>query len=372
MRPVTQRFLDSIRGSHAMRARARVIPAGLSGLNPGTLDSKGNPVNEIPIFSGDVKLDSTADVRGTLDMETTYAWPTSASGLLTPYGNEIYIERGVVFGDGVVEWVSQGYFRIYSVDQADAPDGPIQIGARDRMSGIIDFKPLAPRQFLAGTTVDAAFTALVGEVYPSAIIIYDFDATVTPFTSNHVMDSDRYAFLKDIVDSLGKVMYWDYQGRLQVKTAPNPANSVFTINHGKGGVMVNMSRSLDRADVFNAVVAKGEAPGEQQPVRAVAYDFNPKSPTYWDGPFGKVPTELTSSFITTTEQAQTAAQAKLDRSISVPYSVDFSLIPNPALEPLDPVLVSYTGKRPSETHVIQSLTVPLTAQEAMTGTTRQR
>jgi hypothetical protein len=372
MRPASARYFTTVRGSHAMAARVRVIPPGLTGTNPGELNADGSPVNEVHIHSGDVKHNATADIRATLDMTTLDDWPDDADGLLTPYGNELFVERGIRYGDGTTEWVSQGYFRMYSVEQDEAPDGEIAIAARDRMSGIIDAKPEQPRSYGAGATVEAVFDELVTEVYPTAEIVFDFAASSTTFPTNHLMDNDRYGFLKDIADSLGKVMYWDYAGRLQVKTAPNPTVPVFDVTHGRDGVLVQLSRSLDREGVYNAVIATGEAPGEGDPVRAVAYDLNPDSPTYWHGPFGKVPTEYSSTFITTNDQAATAARAKLQRVIGLPHSADFKAVPNAALEPLDPIRVSYTDKRPAEVHIVDELTIPLTATEPMSGVTRKQ
>jgi hypothetical protein len=364
MRPVTDRFLSTVRGSHAMCSRARVVAPGQTGVNP-------TGTTEIPITVGDVQLDSTAQIRATLDLTTEWDFPLDASGLIAPYGNEVFIERGIIYGDGVREWVSQGYFRLYSTEQDTAPNGQINLTGRDRMSGIIDARVLAPFQFDLNTSVAAIFDNLVGEVYPGAVIVYDFDAAGTSFTSSHVIDEDRYAFLKDICDSLGKVMWWDYAGRLQVRTAPNPASPVVTVNHGRDGVLAKLSRSLNRDSVYNAVVATGEAPGESPPVRAVAMDQNPNSPTYWYGPFGKVPKFYSSTFIQTAGQAQTAANAMLARAFGLPYNVDFTMVPNPALEPLDAVELAYSDRFDSETHVIESMTIPLDAGGVLAAKTRQ-
>lgn len=354
-----------------MASRVRVVPPGLTGTNP-NLDSNGNVQNVVLVTGGDVKLDATADIRGSLDMETTDPWPVDADGLLTPYGNELFVERGIVFGSGAVEWVSLGYFRISDIEQEDAPDGPLHVVGHDRMASIVDSKLEAPRQYTNGTSVQTVFDELIGEIYPTAVIQFDFDASATLFTASHVAEEDRYAFLKAIVDSLGKVMFWDYQGRLQVTTAPDPALPVLDINHGRGGVLVKLSRSLSRRDAFNAVVATGEAAGEAPPVRGVAYDKNPKSPTFWGGPFGKVPFKLSSSFITTPDQARFAAAQKLARSIGVPYSADFQSVVCAALEPLDPIRLKHSDADPGAYHVVETLTIPLDAETAMTGTTREQ
>lgn len=372
MRPVSQRFLSTVRGSHTAVSRARVIPAGWSGTNPGPLDADGTPTNEIPILDGDVKIDATADIQATLDMHTEFSWPDDASGLITPFGNEIFVERGIDYGDGTVEWVSLGYYRIHTPEQDRAPDGPIHIAARDRMSGIVDARPLAPKQYASGTTVQAVFNDLVLEVYPAATIVFDFDATATTFSSSHVLEDDRHKFLRDIADSLGKVMYWDYLGQLQVRTAPSTVSPVWAVTHGRDGVLVKMSRTLTREGAYNAVVASGEPVGSDPPVRAVALDSNPNSSTYWNGPFGKVPKFYSSSFLTNLDQCRAAANAMLARQLGVPYSVGFGIVPNPALEVRDPITISYTDANAPETHVIESLTVPLVVTQEMTGTTKQQ
>lgn len=363
MRPVSDQFLETVRSSHQMAAHAWVVAPGQTGVEPDGI--------EIPIIAGDVKYDATADIRATLDLTTHDAdWVAALDDALTPYGNEIFVQRGVQYGDGSEELVSQGYYRIYSVDQQDAPKGSLQITARDRMSGIIDADPLAPMQFGDGTSVAAVFAYLIEEVYPGAVIVYDFDAGGTLFTSSHALEDDRYGFLKDIADSLGKVFYVDYAGRFRLETAPDPTAPVFDVTHGKGGVIAKVARSLNRDGVYNAIVATGEPAGEDPPVRGVALDLNPNSPTYWNGPFGKVPKFYSSTFLTTDDQCTTAAAAMLARQLGVPYSVNFDAVPNPALEPLDSVRVSYSDRQMPEVHVIDTLTIPLDSGTAMSATTK--
>lgn len=366
MRPVSAKFLDVVRGSHQMRSRARIVKPGQTGLDPDGV--------EIPILAGDVQLDATAQVRATLNLTTEpKLWPADAKGLLTPYGGECFVERGIVYGDGATELVSQGYYRLYQTGQQDAPRGVITLDGRDRMSAIIDARLLSPIQFAQGTSVEDTFSYLVQEVYPSAQIEFDFDAGGTTFAGSHIAEEKRYDFLLDVATSLGKVMYWDHRGVLQVRTAPDPEHPVFDVNHGTGGVLVKLARTLSRDGVYNAVVATGETPGdESDPVRAVAWDDNPASPTYWFGDFGKVPRFYSSPFIKTHAQARSAATALLRRAIGLPYSVDFEAVPNPALEPLDPVQVSYSDQASPEVHVIETLTIPLTPETAVKATTREQ
>lgn len=365
MRPVTSKFLTTIRGSHRMAIRVLALTTFQTGVNPtGT---------ELSVLQGDVTLDATADVRGTLDLtvDGTNAFTRDPDGLITPYGNELFVQRGVYYDTGTRELVSQGYYRIYEVNQDDKPDAPIRVAARDRMSGIVDGRLVAPAQFLAGTSIRTVFNTLVLEIYPTATITYDFDPDASTLQTTQVADQDRYTFLRDLVKSRGKVMFWNYAGELRVQSPPDPSAVVFDVNAGAGGVLVALNRRLDRDGVYNAVVARGEAPTDQsQPVQALAVDNNPDSPTYWNGRFGKVPRFYQSSFITTSGQAATAASKILQQSIGLPYSVDFTMVPNVALEPLDPIKI--THKKGSENHVIQSITIPLAADAAMRASTREQ
>lgn len=368
MRPVSDAFLAALRGSHAVDCRVRIVHGHPVGTDPDGI--------EIPVVNGSVKLDGTAEVRGQVSLETTATWPQRTSDDLTPYGPELYVELALVLGNGAREWVSMGYFRIDDLDQADVPAGPIQVAGMDRMAGIRDARLVAPVVFGAGTSVELVFESLVLEVYPSAEIVFDWAASATLLPTMHIAEEDRYAFLRDLARAYGKVMYWDYAGRLQVRSRPAVGDSVWEVNQGRGGVLVKMARKINRAGVYNAVVALGEAPGEGDPARAVAYDLNPQSPTYWDGAFGKVPRFYSSSFITTDAQAGEAAAGLLLGAIGLPYNVDLSAVPNFALEPDDPVRVTYvpthTTPGRTEDHVLESLAFSFTHLGAMQVRTREK
>lgn len=374
MRPVSAEFLSALRGSHSSDARARVVEPGQTGWNPDGV--------EIPVITGDIQMDAKAQIRSTLDLSTegvdvsgNRMWPSYASDLLAPYGNEIYVERGTKFG-GTTTWVPLGYFRTYTPEQEDPPDGPIRIAGRDRMSAVIDGKLLNPVQFAASRTRASVVDQLVSQVLPGVEIEWDSGSTVT-LGRALVAEEDRYEFLNNLVTSAGKIWYFDARGALVIKAPPSPSSPVWDVDHGKSGVLVEMSRDLTREGIFNGVVATGEGSDTSPPARAVAVDGSTRSPTYWYGGFGQVPTFYSSSFITTKAQAFAAASALLARSLGAPYVVEFGSIVNPALEVLDPIRVIYPDKARSkggstELHIIERLTVPLSAEQAQSGTTREQ
>lgn len=369
MRPASEAFLRAVRSSHTMTARARIVEPGQTGTDPDGTDT--------PILDGDVELDATAKVRGTLDLTTAGVWPLSADDLFAPYGRECFVERGLRFGNGTTEWVSLGYFRLEDVEQKDAPGGVLTLAGSDRMAGLVDAELEAPVQFGESATYGDVLAQLVTQVYPAAVIEWDDDTDTRPLGRQLVAEQDRYGFLADLVTAAGKVWFWDYRGVLVIRTAPDPGAPVYELDAGAGGVLVSMARSLSRKGVYNAVVATGEGADTGDPVRAVATDDNPASPTYHAGPFGPVPRFYSSPLLTTTEQAATAASSMLRSALGLPYNVDLSAVPNPALEPLDPVTVSYpaaqrfTGYR-HEAHILEKITVPLTADQALKANTREQ
>ncbi|HEY9418126.1 MAG TPA: hypothetical protein VIQ30_25480, partial [Pseudonocardia sp.] len=151
----------------------------------------------------------------------------------------------------------------------------------------------------------------------------------------------------------------------------------WTIDAGTNGVLVEMSRALTRDGIYNVVVAHGEATDQTSPVATAVADVNPHSPVRYGGPFGPVPRFYSSPFITTVGQARTAAAALLRKSVGLPYRVDLTAIPNPALEPYDVVKVRYPAagrsrSLRSELHVLDTVRIPLRATEPVQLTTRQQ
>jgi hypothetical protein len=364
MRPVSAAFLSAVRGSHVMAVRARAVVPGQTGVDPDGV--------EIAVLGGDVSLDAGADIRSTIDLTTDgyRMWPSTTSVLLAPYGNEVFVERGIQFGNGVTEWCSLGYHRINEPEQDEVPDGPIRLSGSDRMAGLIDARLLEPIQFGASATLGDVVDELVTDVYPGAVIEWDDDTDDVTLGRTLIAEEGRHRFLDDLVTAQGKIWHWDHRGVLVIAAPPDPATPVYTVDSGRHGVLVSMARRLTRDGVYNAVVAVGEAADDVTPVRAAAVDNNPTSPTYFYGGFGKVPTFFTSPFMTTTAQAAVAADSLLRKKLGLPYSVDFTTVPNPALEPYDPIWIRYPGRL--ERHIVQSLTIPLTAEEPLTATTREQ
>lgn len=361
---------DAISGSHRMLVDARVVETYQTGADPTGMT--------IPILAGDVRLDGSAKVRGTLSLTTDgsgrfdpeVVFPRGKNRLLAPYGNELFVRRGVGLGSTVL-WVPLGYYRIDDTEQSDAADGTIRLSCSDRMATIIDARLLEPRLFRSSRTVASVVHELVSEVYPDAVVTFDDDSGTRALGREIVVEESRYDALLDIATSLGKIFHWDGFGFLQFLTAPDPDQPAFTIRAGHDGVLVTSRRRLSRDGVYNAVVATGEGTDAVNPVVGVAVDNNQSSPTYFYGRFGPVPRYYKSPLIVTETQAITAAEAMLQRILGLPYSVDFGSIVNPMLEPYEAArIIQNDGTR--DLHILDRVSIPLEADRRQDATTREQ
>ena len=330
-----------------MAVRVRAVPVGQTGVSP------AGGVTLLPT-GGDVAFDAGADVRATVDLsiaahdpDTGLAlWPAASDSVLTPYGAyELFIERGVAFGGGSIEYVGLGYYRIDNVDQGDAPDGPIQLSGKDRMSMVVDTRLTTPLVFAATDTLGDIVDELVGYAVPGVVIEWDDATDSEPIgRAGFTPDDNRYGFLREILTGVGKVGSFDHRGILVIRTPPDPrSRPSWTVSRGRDGVLVSASRSLSREGVANGVFATGESVDTEPPVSALVVDSDPDSPTFWGGPFGRIAKPFASPLLTTAAQCELAAATVLRRSTGLPYNADFSAVPNPAVEVEDVIALGIEG-----------------------------
>lgn len=359
MRPVSAAFLTAVAESHTVIARADL-------LTDGAVAATLSPT------AGAVTLDQTAASRGRCDLtlidEDGTLVPTDPSDALTPYGNELQVYRGVLLPTGE-ELVSLGVFRIDQVSIEDGDQGvTLQVSGLDRSGRIIDARFEDPYQVAAGTNYATAIAAVLQAGWPEIPL----DLTTTSKTTPQIVANegdDRWKFAQDLAAAIGHALYFDGDGTCVTRPVAGAGGATLTLAEGEGGVLITAGRSWNRQGTFNRVIATGENTGDT-PARGVATDENTASPTYYHGPFGRVPRFYASPFITTDAQAADAAAAILARELGTTQQVNFGALVNPALEPGDVVQITRQASGIDETHVVDGLTIPLTTTETMTGRTR--
>jgi len=364
VRAVSRAWKRTVAGSYRPAFRAVLTESFQTGSDPtGT---------ELEILGGAVTLDGLADVRTTADIQIPGRhWPRAGATEAGPYGNEIFVQRGIYLTDMLIHWVGFGYLRIDETAQGDAlTNGPLGLPLVDRMQLIIDSRMVSPVHFPTGTTLGTIATTLVGEVYPDAVIVWDDNSDLATIRRPLLVEEDRYGPLKSLAQSVGKIVYWNHRGELDFRAQPT-GDPVFTLKTGRGGTLASLSRKVTRAGAYNGVVARGDGADQERPAYGLAYDNDPASLTYWGGRFGKVPRYYASPFLTTDGQALDAASAILVRTLGAPYNVDFSAFCDPALEPWDRGWFDH-GYGGPELHTLTRLEIPLWPEGNMTGQTLEQ
>lgn len=364
MRPVAdaERWLTGLAGSHELALRVTLLPDG-------TEITAG--------ISGSVALDAKASNRGRLDLTlgddgSLGLIPDSPTSDLAPYGNEIKVERGLTYPDGTTEMVALGVFRLQEIEVEDAGSSlEVKITGIDRSKRIEEAAFETPYQVVAGTNFGAAILSTLQAAGPTLETNFGATSLASPALIAEE-GSDRWAFCQGMAEAIGMELYFDGDGVCVLRPVSTAAGDVIAdLVEGAGGVLLGpVGRRWTREGSFNRVIYTGENAGEGAIPRGLATDENPLSPTYYFGPYGKVPVFVNSSYVVTDTQAQDAATGKLAKELGTSQSISFGSVVNPALEPGDVVQVTRERAGVDEKHVLDQVTIPLSATESMTGQTR--
>lgn len=365
MKAHSARWDQAILRSHTITCAASVI------FNGATIREN------LAVVAGAVVQDRTAAALGRcegLALAEPLLLPTlSTGGILSPYGYEIAIRAGIAYPDGTTETLPLGVFPIQR-SQINGVTLVTQLTTVDRTQRVRDAR-FTDDYFVAGSTNYAtAINTLLQAQVPGLPALAAPTITYSTPTAGlvYACGTDPWDAATDMATSCGCELYFDGLGVPTLRAEPTFVQPpVWTVAEGAGGALVGAQLSLDRGQAYNAVVATGENSANGQVFRAIAVDNDPASPTYYSGPFGQKPKFYASPLIASTAQAQSAADALLQTTRGVARSLNFTALPNRALEPADPVLITRAALGLNEIHLIDSLRFDLSVG-AMTGTSRAR
>ncbi|MEU1200120.1 DUF5047 domain-containing protein [Streptomyces sp. NPDC005813] len=349
-------FLQTLSTSHVMLSRVDAYYAGQL------------VASDLPIADGAVTVDRGSKTRRSLSLSIADPkWlPWKATDPLAAYGQQLVVSRGIRFSNGAEEWVPLGTFRI-NEPSGDVHFGPVSITGTTAESSIIDDKFQAPVTTRGYTGCVDAITALIRQTLPDSVIVNQTAGARNPACAVATWDAgaDRWDAVSKIALAMQAEIYVDAQNRFVIRDLPDIVNGavVWDIAEGEGGNLISSARSMPRTAVFNGVVASGENTASgSAPVSGIAVDNNPSSPTRWGGPFGKVTKTISSALWVSSADCLAAAGYALFDAIAPNVQTSLSSLPNPALEGNDIIRLSHVGRK--ERYLVQSLTIPLTADGA--------
>jgi hypothetical protein len=304
---------------------------------------------DIPIAAWDITADASQWARRT-------AAVTIPPGVI-PAGASMGLELRIRTGPRPDLLVCVGTLGVQDITQPH-PVGPVALTLSDRCQRITDDRfPVA--RSVGGGTVIGAITALLTESVPWAAVgvapgVIDHDAPAATYSQ------DRVGAVKHLAAAIGCAVYCEPFGDFLIAPIPDPAaDPVWAVGPGQG--LMTGSTTVSRVGVYNCVSAysTGSIPVSgtllADGATPAAADLDPYSPTYVYGPFGRVVRYLPSPFFITTGQCDAAGLAYLMKTKALRRSVQFTCIPNGALEPDDAVSVDF-GSGP-EHHLVDRLRI---------------
>lgn len=365
MYAVSSAFADALAGKYGGKIifRADLLRNGVA------------VVSGLRVTGGSVEVDGNADVRRRCSLtvvdDTGVLVPNDAGDPLSPYGNEVRVYRGVSTSATGDELVPLGTFRIASAHVDSF--GVIAVQGFDRARAVSRARFETPYTVPSGIDYSGAIVALITSRLP--YVTTSVAAVVTSTSTVLVFDqgSDPWEAAQNMAESIGCELFFDPMGVCVLRPRPDPVNDpiVATYAPGATATILSVENALDDEPGYNGVVVDGEPPN-LAPVHAVVYDADPASPTYANGPYGKVPMFYRSQYITTIEQATAAANAFLRANRGGTEQLTFEAIPNPAHDAGDLVRVTRTEIGVDDAYVVESFGIPLAVDGSMKVTTRKR
>jgi hypothetical protein len=368
MQAVTAAFLSAVQNSHTAVTSVE-------------LWANNTFVRYLYPVAGSVEVDARRAVRRSasitlLDEDGTLN-PNLPSSVLTPYGSEVRMYRGVRFPDGTTEYAALGVFRIVGVDVSRGDSG-LQLGVQleDRARVVQQARYSTPYTVAASTNYGTAIQALVARAYPSAETNVAATTYSSPATGAKVLgleaSTDPWSDILGIAESIGEEAYFAADGTFTTTPIPSLSNSTaqVTFTEGGGSTLLDVSYNIGTADVYNGIIAKAEGSHLTTPLESRVWDDDTSSPTRRTGPLGERPYEWSSSWVASQAQLDDAAAALLDTVRGMPVS--FSVVPNPALDVRDVVRITSTTMGIDSAVMIDTLSIPLSPADSMQVTGRMR
>lgn len=185
-------------------------------------------------------------------------------------------------------------------------------------------------------TYGAAIKLIVADraTWPT-YVVGDFGATTVPKGLAYSPDSDPWAEIWKLSQSVGGEVYHDPDGVIQLRPVATPTTSAPVLEIGSSEYSIvneELSRKIDRSEVYNGVICRGSASWLLFPVSGEVWDDDPLSPTYRLGPFGERPKIIEDPVVTSSGQCATMAAAEFNRIAGVRQRISLNAIKDPTLE----------------------------------------
>jgi hypothetical protein len=327
--------------------------------------------------SGSVGNDFNADTRRQLNCTLVDPFQR-ISPFVDIYGQELRIYRGLVYPYGGTELWPLGTFGLTDVQKIKEPALTLKVRGMDRSQAIRAQKLTDSYSIPAGTNYGTAIQTLLRSIIPWLPFSPASFATLTSTTTPLVVLSegdDPWAQAVKLAASIGMDLYHDPMGVCTMRPVPSVATSpvAWAFIEGQANTAVTMGARGVASEAFSGVLVTAETasiPTGTPIPRSLKWDTDPSSPTYYLGAFGKRVKPIRSPLVQTQAQADAMAAGELRLVAGAAKRVEFTAVPNPALEPGD--VIHLASSVIDELHVLENFVIPLKVEELMNAGSRKR
>lgn len=315
----------------------------------------------VPILDGEVTANLTQRVTRQATFALSEEWfPNSPDDALAPEAAVARVYAGTRYGDGSEEVFPVFTGRVNSPQLA--ADGRATFQCDDLANDVIGFRFEAPETAKAPLIRDE-IRRLILDALPQAV----FGAFTVPDarTPPLAWDEDRGQALDDLAEALGGRWYALGDGAFVVRPFSYALGPIVaTLTDGIGGLVSTADIDRTRNGSANSIVVVSERTDGTEPVRVIARDVTPGSPTQFGGPYGRVSQIIKIQTPLSATEAQTLARTQLAAATALLEQWTTSTVPDYTLEPGDTVRLTHRGRQADQ--IIDSITYPLMTNRPMT------
>lgn len=347
------RFRNTLMGSHAIAARAEVWYAG-------------EKQADLSLSDGTISADRAGVVRrtftGIVDPAQT---PSTTTDLLNPFGTVVKLWRGITYSDSTTE-----IYQVFTgrIDKVDIGLRRLSITCSDFGAQIADSDFERPYAIARNTPIVDAMETLIKQAMPNAVVNRDPLLPTGMLTSTKICDGRRSDALNDLGLTIGAEWWGGIDGQFYIAPLPTIAptsDPIWIINTGDEGVMVSRAHVMDRVNVYNSIVVRGEPPDGRRVSFGQQSITDVDDPLVYGGEFGKIPRVVVRQDIYTDSQAQALAVKLYGTAQAAVRSVEIECVANPQLMLSNIIRVAGAGTAIDGLYFIQSFELPMTEKRSM-------
>jgi hypothetical protein len=340
--------------------------------------------SDLEVTGGSITVDRTAATRRSCavniaDDTGALIRTFTGSNRAQPGPLEMVVSRGFRYPNGKQDLIPQGVFRVSRSSVVDTGEPTLAVTGYDRARTVARHKLTTSYLVPGGVRYIDQAVALVDFCLPFDVpvtrVVEAVDPTTTRTSFTYLEQDDPWQRAGELVATVGCEIYFDLDGSLRIRDIPDPTvdQPVFEFLDGENSVMISLQHDLDDEPGYNGVVYSGDSSANTDVIpRAIVFDSDPTSPTYWFGNYGQVPEFISDPQIGTNAQAAIAAAGRLKSRIGLTETFVLATVPNPALDVSDVVRVRRAASGIDANVLIESMTIPLDVVTAATLTCRSR